>query len=233
MVGVGADGLVDTRLGVGRDSRLEEVGLALQRDHLHEVEGVGHVPDLGVAKGDEQSVGDKLDVLAHELGVHTDKRNGESVCQELLLDLDRLLDNLGDGVRVRSSSEVGEEETGKVGVKTLVSRDELVGEGESGHETSLLEPEDRGEGSREEDSLDGRKGDQSLGESRLSVRDPFDGPLSLLLDTGDGVDGLEEVGSSGGVLDVGVDEERVGLRVDVLPDSQSGTGSGRGLLLTS
>jgi hypothetical protein len=36
-------------------------------------------------------------------------------------------------------------------VKTLVSRDELVGEGESGHESSLLEPEDGSERSREED----------------------------------------------------------------------------------
>lgn len=31
-----------------------------------------------------------------------------------------------------------------------------------------------------------------------------------------GLDGVEEVGAAGGILDVGVDEERVGLGVDVL-----------------
>jgi hypothetical protein len=38
-------------------------------------------------------------------------------------------------------------------VKTLVSGDELIGEGESRHEAALLEPEDGGKGAREEDSL--------------------------------------------------------------------------------
>lgn len=31
-----------------------------------------------------------------------------------------------------------EEEAGKVGVETLISGDEFVGEGETGHETTLL-----------------------------------------------------------------------------------------------
>ena len=137
--------MVDTRFGVCRDSRFEEVGFALQGDHLHEVEGVGDVPDFRVTEGDQQSIGDKLDVLAHQLRVHSDERNRKSIGQEFLFDLDGLSDDLVDGVWVGSSSEVGEQETSKVGVETLVSRDELVGEGESGHETSLLEPEDGGE----------------------------------------------------------------------------------------
>ena len=40
----------------------------------------------------------------------------------------------------------------------LVSADELVGEGQAGHQASLLQPEDGGEGTREEDSLHGSKG---------------------------------------------------------------------------
>jgi hypothetical protein len=114
---------------------------------------------------------------------------------------------------------VGEEETGKVGVETLVSGDELVGECKSGHESSLLEPEDGSERSREEDTLDSGKGNESLGECRFVVRDPLESPLGLLLNTGDGVDGLEEVCTTCGVLDIGVDEEGVGLGVDVLPDT--------------
>lgn len=77
---------------------------------------------------------------------------------------------------------MGEEEAGKVGVEALVARDELVGEGESGHEATLLKPEDGGEracgehgqgekrvgieGRRtgEEDSLDGGERDETLSE---------------------------------------------------------------------
>lgn len=75
----GTDSLVDTRFGVCRDSRLEKVGLALEGDHLHKVEGVGRVPNLLVTQSNKKTVGDKLNVLAHELGIHTDKRDGESV----------------------------------------------------------------------------------------------------------------------------------------------------------
>jgi len=39
--------------------------------------------------------------------------------------------------------QVSEEQASKVGVQTLISRDQLVREGKTGHETSLLEPEDR------------------------------------------------------------------------------------------
>jgi len=42
-------------------------------------EGVGDFPYFLVAERDEETVGDKLDVLAHELGVHADERDGEGV----------------------------------------------------------------------------------------------------------------------------------------------------------
>ena len=42
----------------------------------------------------------------------------------------------------------------------------------------------RGGLTREEDTLDGGKGDESFSESRSVVRDPFEGPVGLLLDAG-------------------------------------------------
>ena len=87
----------------------------------------------------------KKDKLAHEVVVHSDEVDGQSVGEELFLDLDGLRDDLGDGIGVRSSLEVREQETGEIGVKTLITGDELVGEGQSRHETSLLEPEDGSE----------------------------------------------------------------------------------------
>ncbi len=80
---------------------------------------------------------------------------------------------------------MGEEEAGEVGVEALVARDELVGEGEAGHEAALLEPEDAGEGAGEEDAFDGGEGDEALGEGGGFVLDPFDGPVGFFADAGD------------------------------------------------
>ena len=80
---------------------------------------------------------------------------------------------------------MGEEQAGKVGVHALVAGDELVGEGEAGHEAAFLEPEDGGEGAAEEDALDGGEGDEALGKGRVLVGDPFEGPIGLFADAGD------------------------------------------------
>ena len=66
----------------------------------------------------------------------------------------------------------------------FVAGDEFVGEGEAGHETAFLEPEDGGEGAAEEDAFDGGKSDESLGEGRVLVGNPFEGPVGLFADTG-------------------------------------------------
>ena len=63
----------DTGLLVFTDTLLEEVGLAPQGDVLHEVEGVGRLVDLLVAESHEETIGDELDVLLHQVGVHAEK----------------------------------------------------------------------------------------------------------------------------------------------------------------
>lgn len=135
----------DTGLLVVTNTLLEEVGLASKRDVLHEVEGVGGVVVLGVAESKEQTVGDELNVLAHESGVHAEKSARKRVAEELLLNLDSFGDDSLDSSLAGAVVEEREEQAGKVGVHTLVTRDELVGEGKTGHETTLLQPEDGGE----------------------------------------------------------------------------------------
>ena len=71
--------MVDTSLGIVRHAFLEEVRLALERDHVHEIEGVGDIVDLLVTECNEKAVSNELDVLAHELGVHANEGDGESV----------------------------------------------------------------------------------------------------------------------------------------------------------
>jgi len=172
----------DTGLLVVTNTLLEEVGLAGQRDVVHEVEWVGHVVVLLVAKSHEKSVSDELDVLAHELGVHSKQVDGESLRQELLLDRDSVGDDVLHDLLAGAVVEVGEQQASEVGVQTLITRDQLVGEGETWHQTTLLQPEDGSKGAREEDALHSGEGNKTLSESGLLVLDPFDGPLSLLAD---------------------------------------------------
>ena len=55
-------------------------------------------------------------------------------------------------------------------MQPLVAADELVGEGEAGHEAALLQPEDGGERPGEEDALHAGVGDHALSESGTPER---------------------------------------------------------------
>lgn len=144
------DTLIHARFRIRRHPALEKVGFPLQRDILHEIKRVGVIVYFFVSECDQETVGDEPNVLTHEFLVHADERAREGVGQEFAFEVDGFLDDSFDSLRVRTTFEVGEEETGKVGVEAFVSGDELVGKGEPGHEASFLEPEDGclGEGSR-------------------------------------------------------------------------------------
>jgi hypothetical protein len=73
------DALVNARLLIIAHALFKEVGLALERDHVHEIEGIRDIVDLFVAESDEETIGDELDVLAHEGGVHADERNWKCI----------------------------------------------------------------------------------------------------------------------------------------------------------
>ena len=60
----------DAGLLIIPDPFLEEVGLAGQGDGFHEIEGIGGMVTFSVTEGEEESIGDELDVLFHEGGVH-------------------------------------------------------------------------------------------------------------------------------------------------------------------
>lgn len=206
----------NTSLLVVRDTLLEEVGLSGQGDGLHEVEGVGGVVVLVITELNKETISDKLNVLSHETCVHSEEVAWKGLSKELLLILDGLDNDILNNLLGWLVSQVLEEQAGKVSVETLVTRDELVGEGESRHETTLLEPEDGGEGTREEDTLNSGEGDEALGECGLLVLDPAESPVCFLLDARDGIDSIEEESALLWVLDVGVDKEGVGLGVNVL-----------------
>lgn len=69
----------NTSFRVFGDTLLEEVGLALERDHVHEVEWIADIVVLRAAKSNEEAIGDELNVLAHELSIHANETDGESI----------------------------------------------------------------------------------------------------------------------------------------------------------
>ena len=99
---------------------------------------------------------------------------------------------------------------------SFVTISEFVGEGEAGHQATLLQPEGRSKGTREEDTLHGGEGNEAFCKCRTLVRGPTEGPICLALNERNCFDGVEEVIVLGGVLDVSIDEEIAGFGVDIL-----------------
>lgn len=102
---------------------------------------------------------------------------------------------------------MAEEQASEVGVHTLITADQLVREGQTRHETTLLEPEDRGKGAGEENTLNGSEGNKTLSKSRTLVGDPSQSPVSLLLDARNSINSIEEVLALSRVFNVGIDEK--------------------------
>jgi hypothetical protein len=89
---------------------------------------------------------------------------------------------------------------------------EFVAEGEAGHQTALLQLDDRSKGTREEDTLHSGEGNTAFYKRRTLVRNPMEGPVILA----NCFVGIKEVITLGGVLDVSINEERVSFGVDIL-----------------
>ena len=206
---------VQVKLLVFSDALLEEVGLALQGDHLHPIEGVGRVEDLAVSQGRQQAICDELDVLGHQVLIHSDQIAGESPADELPLHLDCATDHLVNDVFWELMLQHAVEQARKVRVEALIAGDELVGEGQARHQAALLQPEEGAEAAAEEDALHSGKSHQALSEAALTIH-PLHGPQSLLLHSRHGVDGVEKAILLYRVLDVLLNQQRVCLGMDVL-----------------
>ena len=86
----------------------------------------------------------------------------------------------------------------------------FIAEGEAGHQTALLQLDDRSKGTREEDTLHSGEGNTAFYKCRMLVRSPMEGPVILV----NCFVSIKEVITLGGVLDVSIDEERVSFGVD-------------------
>jgi hypothetical protein len=164
------------------NSFLEEVGLASEGDILHEIEWVGDLVVLLVSESNQEAISDEFDILLHKICIHAQESTRKSLGQEFLLDGDSFSDNTLNSLLAWSVLQMGEEQTSEVGVETLVTRDQLVREGEPSHQPTLLQPEDGCEGTTEEDTLNSGKCHEALSEGGRLVLNPPDSPIGLLLD---------------------------------------------------
>merc|ERR1712014_228140 len=100
-------------------------------------------------------------------------------------------------------------------MQALVSRDQLVGKSQARHQAPFLEPVDRAERTTEQDAFYASEGQDALREAILLVH-PLHRPLGLLLYCRHSVDGVEHLVLLHWIPDVLLDEQTVGLRMNVL-----------------
>jgi len=97
---------------------------------------------------------------------------------------------------------------------TLVTRNKFVAKSKSWHQTALFYPENCTEAAGKEDALDSCKSNQALSEA-VRALNPFHGPLSFQFHGGNVRDCFEKEVFLFSVLAKGVNEDRVGLAVNV------------------
>ncbi len=160
-----------------------------------------------------ETIGHKLNVLGHETGVHTDQATGECVADKLILQNHGLADQTANGLCRGLLGLLVIQGHREERMKSFIARDQFIAEGETRKKAALLEPEDGTEGTTEEDALDRRKGRQTGGKARIGL-DPLEGPLGLLGDARNGLNGVKQVVLLRLVLDLGINQQGLGLRMN-------------------
>ena len=138
-----------------------------------------------------ESIGDVLNVLRHLIGIHADELAWQSLGDEVALDLACRLYNLVNVLRWALFSEVFVERHGKLLMQTLIAAYQFVRKRKARHKTPLLEPKDGTKRPAEEDALDAREGDETLGK-RCIGSDPRLGPGRLVPNAWDSIYGLKQ-----------------------------------------
>ena len=112
----------------------KEICFSLNRNHVHEVKRVGGVVDAFVTEFNKKTIGNKLDVLTHEVAVHADEFNWKCVCDKFFFDFYRMCNDFLNLLLGKSIDQVlGIKQTCEIAMQALVSRDEFVREGKPWH----------------------------------------------------------------------------------------------------
>ena len=160
-----------------------------------------------------QTIGHELNLLSHEGCVHSNKTAGKCLADELLFKNHCLANQITKNLRIRLLGLLMVESHREERVKSFIPRDELIAERESRKKTPLLEPEDGTECTAEEDTFDRCKGCQTGGKVGIRLN-PLQGPLGLLSNAWNRLDGVKEVILFGLILDLGINQQGLRFRMD-------------------
>jgi hypothetical protein len=97
-----------------------------------------------------KTVSHKLDILAHEFCIHTNQFTWQGFRNEVLLNLHGLTNNVMGILLAEFVLDLAVQQTRKLSVQTLITRNQFIALRQSWLQTTLLEPLNRAEGSTEE-----------------------------------------------------------------------------------
>mmetsp|Transcript_45801 Transcript_45801/g.109054 ORF Transcript_45801/g.109054 Transcript_45801/m.109054 type:complete len:200 (+) Transcript_45801:226-825(+) len=167
-----------------------------------------------MTQGYQQTIGNKLNVLGHQIAVHSDEVARERLANELLLHLHGTADDRVNNILRQLVLQLLVNQAGKVSVQSFISRNQFIGERKARHETALLQPVDGAKGAAEENTFHSCESNHALGEAILPL-DPLHCPLCLLCYRRHCFNGVENTLPLLRILDVLLDQQRVCLGVDV------------------
>jgi hypothetical protein len=98
MVFVSGD--ANTSFGVFTDTLFEEIGFFLEGDRGHDPrERVGYLRSARLLEeGNQKAIGAELNVLGHQVLIHTEEANRESLTYELAFNVDSVADDLANAL---------------------------------------------------------------------------------------------------------------------------------------
>ena len=115
------------------------------------------VENLWSTKRSKQSVGDKLDIVGHELLIHANQGNWNRFAHELDFNLDRIMNDALDNFHIELGTQHGIQQARKVAMQSFVSTNEFIGKGESRQQSAFFEPKNSTKTSRKKNALNSRK----------------------------------------------------------------------------
>jgi hypothetical protein len=110
----------------------------VKADHFHPLKRVTDFVVSTAAKGNQESVGAELDVVAHHDQIHPNEFNREGIDDEFHLDVNCTADDIDDTFFGKTNSQFGVEEACKVTVEPFVAADKFVAEAKTRHESTLF-----------------------------------------------------------------------------------------------